>query len=110
MKKHLALIVSLSFATIAGLLHGASLVFESGKVCYAASPYWNYGFLKLHCYFLDTLFRYFLFPSSLILTIITQDRISTSVFFLIALIVNTLLLYLVLRVVLGKLKIKSAKS
>lgn len=84
------------YALIVLLSKYISDVFEISHECFAQSPMWSYGPFVLHCYFFDTLYKHLLFPSYLLLAA-TEVKLSYDIYFSIALFVNMLLLFFIVK-------------
>lgn len=96
MKQKLPLVISLLYALVIITLYFLSAVIEGGRTCYAANPYWNYGLINLPCYFFDSLFKLLLNPSSLLLMFLPVVYLPNNLFFITALILNSIFVYLMI--------------
>ncbi len=83
-----------------------SFIFERGRECFATNPYWNYGFIDLPCYFIDTTFKTLLNPSYSLFLLIMPEYFPVLSFFMIALITNSILIYLLIKLISKKISLK----
>lgn|SRR3989344_3449727 len=85
------------YVSLVMMLFITSLIFESGRTCFASSPYWNYGSIVLPCYFFDSSFKFLLNPTYFLLLFIIPTYFSSLIFFTVSLTLNSILVYFLVK-------------
>lgn len=93
MKLKLPLVITMFY--ILGIigLYVLSSVIEHGT-CFTANPYWDYGFVRLPCYFIDSTYKILLNPTYIFMIIFSPTSfIPTTLFLSVTLLINSIFVY-----------------
>lgn len=103
--KNWPLIISRIYVAIISGLFVASLVWEDGQVCYSNNQFWLYGPVILPCYFFDSLLKFLLNPTYLVLNYFSSlIEIPYLLFMGTVLAINTLFVYYLVKNVAQRIK------
>lgn len=109
MKKHILYFIAIFYASFVILIRILSNLLETNKVCFTQSSMWQYGPFTLPCFFFDSLYKHLLFPSRILL-IITGDFLGDNIYFAISLLLNSILLFFLLKVIVNYMNSKKLQK